>query len=98
MVHLYRCTNSLTPLFFSISKQVSKINVDSWSLTVWIWRLHINSWVVLLKKDETGKNWKYSYMSCDMEWLYSAKRQAQLLLHCVNKTSYNVTNYTVAIA
>ena len=32
-----------------------------------------------------------------MKWFYSAKRQAQLL-HCVNKTSYNVTNYTVEIS
>ena len=36
-------------------------------------------------------------MNHDMKWLYGAKREAQLL-HCVNKTSYNVTNYTVAIA
>ena len=37
------------------------------------------------------------YMSYDMKWLYGAKRETQLL-HCVNKTSYSVTNYTVAIA
>ena len=36
-------------------------------------------------------------MSYDMKWLYGAKREAQLL-HCVNKTSSDVTNYTVAIA